>query len=249
MRSDGSGQRLLLANASTAFTCPVWSPDGSYIAATDGKVIHIVPWDGHPAATIPPTTAGSYIGSFAYSPDGNRLVVSEGVPVSSNSFDSRVWTVKTNNTERSASVRGLGASWTPRGDSILFVCFNDQFASQIDYRLCMMSPDGSGLRVLTTERSSSPFFTPDGARIAFSCDGGLCLMNRDGSNLARWPIVSLQFAWAPNGKMLAYRCGMSEPGRFNDDICAVSGDGTNFRNLTKNPGDDWYPSFAPLSSQ
>ena len=146
-------------------------------------------------------------------------------------------------------MRGLGATWSPRGDGILFICFNDQYASQADFRLCMMSADGSGLRVLTTEWSNSPFFTPDGTRIAFVCEGGLCLMKPDGSDRTRWPIGGSQFAWAPNAKLLAFHCGVDEPGRFNDEICAVSGDGTNFRNLTRNPGIDYSPSFSPLSSQ
>jgi len=250
MRGDGSDQRILLPKAGSNYMCPIWSPDGEYIASTDGNKIFVVSRDGVLYMTIPGTTTESSIISLAYSPDGTRLLVSEGIPDrSNNSFDRRVWSVRTNNAERGTSVRGLDASWTPKGDSVLYTCFDDLYASPIDYRICMKSAEGTARLMLTTQTTSSPFFTPNGNRIAFVCEGGLCVMNRDGSNPQRWTIGGSRFAWAPNAQMLVFHCGISDPGRFNDEICAVSGDGTNFRNLTRNPGGDDYPSFSPLSSQ
>jgi hypothetical protein len=93
--------------------------------------------------------------------------------------------------------------WRPRvspdGSTVLFVCLNSSFYSNI----CKANADGSGFVRLTTGFSyydQSPDWSPDGSQIVFVRSGQLYTMNSDGSGLALVPSSPMgvgSVAWRP----------------------------------------------------
>lgn len=76
----------------------------------------------------------------------------------------------------------------------------------------------------------------------------LFAMNVDGSNFVRVAAdpagPEFDGSWSPDGKRIAYRDstrGINE----NDEIVIASADGTDHRNLTNNPANDWGPDWSP----
>jgi hypothetical protein len=123
-----------------------------------------------------------------------------------------------------------------------------------DDDIYVMSPDGSGLRRLTTDAAgdSAPAFSPDGSRIAFqSTRIGLAEvfgMDADGTrqaNLTNFGADDVEPAFSPTGR-IAY----SRNAGGNFEIFVMNADGSGQTNLTNTPGSsETAPAFSPDGSK
>ncbi|MDX6680847.1 MAG: TolB protein, partial [Solirubrobacteraceae bacterium] len=118
----------------------------------------------------------------------------------------------------------------------------------------VISPDGSGLRRLTSDAAgdSAPAFSPDGSRIAFqSTRAGFAdvfAMDADGSrqaNLTNLGGDDVAPAFSPAGR-IAYARNVG--GNF--DVFVMNADGSGQANLTNTPGSsELAPAFSPDGSK
>jgi Tol biopolymer transport system component len=133
-----------------------------------------------------------------------------------------------------------------------------------DAGLYAVSPDGTGLRRLTTEASNTaPAWSPDGSTIAFVRGfigerDGIYVMDADGTHPRRLTdggtLVDgsdLGPAWSPDGTRIAFaREGREERAETgNADIYVVNTDGTNLFRLTNGPVMEYEPSWSPDGSR
>jgi Tol biopolymer transport system component len=135
---------------------------------------------------------------------------------------------------------------------------------------------GSRPRVVV-RHGAEPRWSPDGKRIAFLSDHGLpsshecfgeegnvpdCplalfVVNPDGSGLRRLTkfdeldVFSQEsFTWSPDSRRLAFVASSSYPdpdGPFHLHVVKVDGTGT--RRLTRNPNDELWPAWSPVSER
>ena len=244
MQVDGSDRHVIVSATEISGTCPVWSPKGNLIAYRRASNIEIITPQGAKVSTVSPTGTYSYFESVAFSPDGNRVLLSEQLERGIVVF----WIAAPENGQTRAPVSGRSPSWTPNGDSILYTCSDTVPTYLGKEHLCIKSADGPDKRVVVPGDGAAPMISPNGMRVAYVCAYGLmCVINRAGNELARFPVHGYQYAWAPDGKSFVLQCPISEPGRTNFEICSHASDGSGLRNLTNNPGSDAFPSFAPFS--
>ena len=116
---------------------------------------------------------------------------------------------------------------SPRGSRIAF-----QRGDGTTYNIFVASPDGSGVKNLTTAlggRNTHPSWSPDGRRLVFVSDhapAGLYVMNADGSGahpLTKAGPGAAYPAWSPDGSRIAFvssRAGSA-------DIWVAGADGSN----------------------
>jgi Tol biopolymer transport system component len=126
-----------------------------------------------------------------------------------------------------------------------------------------VNPDGSGLRNLTRspEHEFATAWSPDGRKIAFTRSRdyfrrgnvALYVINADGSGQRRLtqtrgrhdgnPVWSYPWSavWSPDGRMIAF--ATKRDGNF--DVYILNADGSGLRNLTRNPGRDFFQAWLP----
>jgi len=205
-RGDGSGRVLVLRGGSD----PVWSPDGRFIAAFQGRGITVATRDGRVVRHV--RTVGS-TAHLAWSPDGRRLAyVAEHCQEPAGNGDpscGTLWVVH---------VDGSGQRRLSREHAVALVYSSD--------RPYTWSPDGrriafAGLEglvlvdVLTGQQrlldrtariEAVPDWSPDGRRLLFTYGSALVTSAPDGSGrrIVRGARDTLLAAWSPDGSRIAY---------------------------------------------
>jgi len=259
--SDGSAQTNLTNNEALDFDGQ-WSPDGKRIAfntsrdprwfriytmnSADGGAIQNL--TNNPDANYEPT----------WSPNGTKILfqVQSGA---NNPLDwSDLYTMKAedgsdpSNLTNNAAMEG-GARWSPHGTEIAFVRGNEIY---------IMNADGGGLRNLTNSPTAfdyDPSWSPDGRRIAFVSDARrppnaevYVITAADGSGLTRLTnnraIVNAYDRgpeWSPDGRRIAFT---SQRGG-NREIYVMNADGSDQRNVSNHPRDDFDPQWKPRRPQ
>lgn len=159
---DAGSQRVVYESANTTFA-PRWSPDGRFLLfsmAIGGNTdIYRVPVEGGTPRRLTDNPGIDVGGSF--SPDGTRIVFE-----SDRSGAQQIYVMNADGSNQQRISFGGGRyatpEWSPRGDLIAFT----QMAG--NFRVGVMSPSGSGVRLLTDSwQDEAPTWAPNGRIIQF----------------------------------------------------------------------------------
>ena len=125
-------------------------------------------------------------------------------------------------------------AWSPDGNKIAFG--HDRDGNGEVFNIWVVDVDGTNLTQLTfgdVGSGTCPAWSPDGTKIAYD---GIWVMNADGTNLIK-SIDGIQTSWAPDGSEIAFSA--------NGDIWIVNVNGSNPKQITTDPAEEWHPSFSP----
>ncbi len=197
----GTGRQRLVTQSANPTFAPRWSPDGRYILysmAVGGNTdVYRVSAQGGESVRLT-STPGIDVGG-SYSPDGSRIVFESD---RSGSQQVYVMNADGSNQRRITFFGGRAATpeWSPRGDQIAFTHIVGNF------RIAVMSPDGSNLRHLTNGwQDEAPTWAPNGRIIQFfrttrgSGEATLWQVDLTGANERRLPtpVGASDPAWGP----------------------------------------------------
>jgi len=230
--AGGGGLRKL---AHTAWSWPVWLPDGR-LAIEKGKGCPPCSWnselwvmnaDGSERRLV----MSGGLGRIDWSPDGRSIALE----YSPRPHRPGIYVMNADGSGRRWLADGTRPLWSPRGDVIAFR------AADRDAGLWSINADGSGERTLTThlyavDGSQGYAWSPDGRKIAFTFgrfpadleNTEIYVMNADGSgrrNLTRHGGADDHAAWSPDGRKIAF----SRSG----EIYVMNADGSGQRNLSE----------------
>jgi TolB protein len=160
---DSGRQRLITASKNPTFA-PRWSPDGQtilYSMAVGGNTdVYKISAAGGGTPVRLTNTPGIDVGG-SFSPDGRQVVFE-----SDRGGNQQVYVMNADGSNQRRVSFGAGRhatpEWSPRGDLIAFT----RIAG--DFRVGVMSPDGSGERMLTDSwQDEAPTWAPNGRVIQF----------------------------------------------------------------------------------
>jgi Tol biopolymer transport system component len=250
--ADGSGQRRLTKtdNDYEQDSDAVWSPDGRTIAFTaydcGSYWVRIVGADGSGQRTLAPRGRSEFpeYAEPAWSPDGRKILfanVHDGVYVVNR--DGSGWRVLARMKPADPNPVGGSVAWSPDGRRIAFIS---------DGNLWEMNADGTRRRRLVESAGSSGIaWSPDGRKIAFNRrpdagdDRAVFVVNADGSGLRNLAgnsgVNDANPVWSPDGRVIAFTSDRDG----NAEIYVMDADGSNQRNVSQNPADDWDPAWSP----
>lgn len=138
---------------------PAFKPDGTVAAAySDRTKTDIYTFSGR--SKSPLVTAGGINVSPTFSPDGSQMAF-----VSNQGGSAQIYVAPASGgagTRLTGGAKSTDPAWSPTGEYIAFV------TGETD--ICIIRPDGTGLRQLTGGQGSNmrPTFSPDGRMIVFS---------------------------------------------------------------------------------
>lgn len=159
----GTGRQKVVTESSNQSFAPRFSPDGRFILysmSVGGNTdIYRVSVNGGPSTRLT-NSPGIDVGG-SYSPDGTRIVFE-----SDRSGSQQIYMMNADGSnQRRISFGGGGYAtpeWSPRGDLIAFTRLAGNF------RVGVMTPDGSGERLLTNSwQDEAPSWSPNGRVIQF----------------------------------------------------------------------------------
>lgn len=159
---DSGRQRLITASKNPTFA-PRWSPDGKtilYSMAVGGNTdVYKISVEGGTPVRL--TTAPGIDVGGSFSPDGKQIVFE-----SDRGGNQQIYVMSADGGNQRRISFGAGRhatpEWSPRGDLIAFT----RIAG--DFRVGVMSPDGSGERMLTDSwQDEAPTWAPNGRVIQF----------------------------------------------------------------------------------
>jgi Tol biopolymer transport system component len=236
MSTDGRGQRRLApaAPGPDLYAPPAWSPDGRRIAVTNavgcGDVVCT-----HQEIWVVDVASGSrrrltrHGIQPSWSPDRRHIAFTH---VTVGGDVEPVWHMKL----MVARADGTGAArellrgawypaWSPRGDLIAVASGG----------LAVVSPDGSGRRIVTKELEAPFAWSPDGTRFAFIGDlpRKILVIGADGRGLKPLAAVGggYELAWSPDGRRLAW-LAFHYPGEARTEIVVGTPDGSEAETIT-----------------
>jgi Tol biopolymer transport system component/DNA-binding winged helix-turn-helix (wHTH) protein len=232
-----------------------WSPDGTKIAFfsdRNGKDdIYVVS-----AEVVRPqlllADAKNNLGFPSYSPDGTKIVYQS--ELEDRTGEIRVLDVATKQTSLvlKSEMPDTSPAWSPDGQWIAF-----QNRSESNTEICVIKPDGAGLRNLTNNpaKDVTPAWSPDGKQIAFASNRGnptqvfqLFLMNADGTNQQQVysSASSASPNWSPAGEEIVFANDKEDFRTGNYEIFSIaSKNGGAEKRLTFRKRYDVSPVYSP----
>ena len=208
MDGRGSGQVNLTNHPSEDYN-PVWAPDGARIAFESyrdgGLQIYSMNADGSGQTRLTEDSANM---APAWSPDGQWIAY-----VSMRDGNAEIYRMSASGAYQENLSRHDGRDsqpdWSPNGQGIVFVSARHKPAGELADEICVVNPDGSNLRCLTSDGlvHRNPVWSPDSQRIAYEAGGDLMVMNADGSGQMRLTPEGIgggQPSWSPDGRYIAF---------------------------------------------
>jgi Tol biopolymer transport system component len=242
INADGSNQTEIAAGAKN----PAWSPDRTRIAFTGPgfySEIWVMNADGSGALQL--TNSHAQDQNPTWSPDGSKIAF-----VSDRDGNQQIYAM---NADGSGQIRLTDnparddqPDWSPDGSKIAFMSERDEGPQAI----FVMNADGTNPVRLGNNpwTDAHPAWSPDGRKLAFtSSDGGglgIYVMNADGSGRVRLTDSQNDFdpTWSPDGSKIAF-VTEREFATGSHEIFTMNADGSEETNLTRNPGQDYDPSW------
>jgi len=200
MNADGSVRQNLTKGPGTINWGPAWSPDGSRIVwnsdcghpgAFRGYLMNP---DGTHVLELPADIRVEYP---AWSPDGRKIAFMAPEPGAQGSDpDYNIDVMNADGSGLARLTRYPGEdgwpAWSPDGRTIAFSSSRDDQGNQRpqpgQFRIYLMSPDGSGQSVLVDTYGQLMDWSPDGNYIVFGGGPALSIVRADGSGLTTLPI-------------------------------------------------------------
>lgn len=259
---DGNNLRRL-TNNTTENTAPAWSPDGKTIVFSGGgrkapdsyrADIFVMNANGSDKTRItderklPGLRKDDLTPSF--SPSGRQIVfVRDGVNSHGNHTNTDIYKIRTVGTDLTRLVDtpnyeyyyACCTAWSPKGSRIAFYSQDDIS----DFRLETIRSDGSGRNTLTYD-GYAPDWSPDGSQVVFSRGGDIYKIDANGTGekqLTTGLAYDTEPAFAPGGGKVVFVS--SRDGDRDLYIMNADGSGTP-RQLTNQPGDDFFPDWQPV---
>jgi Tol biopolymer transport system component len=262
---DGSGRQVLTAEPGR-YGEPASSPDGSRLAftvtlGTATSRIATMNADGSDLKELtycsPPECLSDT--SPTWSPDGSQLawarVSGAGAVIPESIF---VVSEQRPAPEPTLALPGLafvgGLTWSPDGTSIAFDASKEGTKRFSIYEVGVNSGAVTQLTDCPITECSigdlHPSWAPDGSGIVFARDGDLYVMDRNGSDVRQLYSCRPSCAgttepvWSPDGREIAFAVQMAE----QRDLYVMGWDGSDVRRLTETPGDEFSPTWQPVST-
>lgn len=191
-----------------------------------------------------------YESAPSFSPDGQSIVYSSGVP---GDRADHIFTICRNGTAvtqlTDEDANDTSPRFSPDGRTIAFARDKTYQWGGLAANwepggvICLIDTDGSNLRQLTPDDlfAVDPFFSSDGEQVVFSTPSGRMTMPVDGSSAPQEIPGPLGAVPSFDGKFIAYSQGQYEP---DLKIYIADSDGTLPRQLTPFAGACYHPVFT-----
>jgi Tol biopolymer transport system component len=233
MRTDGSAPRQITADPVYDSWWPKLSPDrtqimfhrtpkGTHDRDYAKTSIWMIGVDGSGLREVVPNRAFGWqlLGHPEWSPDGSEIVLFAGATNAP-----QIYVVRADGTSPRAVTQRVGQnldpSWSPDGQSILFIGCPGSICPHTSYEVYRIGRDGTGEVRLTNDlsRDHDPYFSPDGKTIAFLSQTAAAdelhaagtwnirLMGVDGHGvrfLTEDEHINSKPAWSPDGREIYF---------------------------------------------
>lgn len=255
--SDGHGSDRALTAGESVNLQPNWSPDGERIAFTSNREgvnkVFVMGAQGGEAKRL---TATDMIETTpSWSPDG-AAVAFYAQDAASGKTELRVVELasgKITSIPGNALDKGPEApTWSADARRIAFPGIGTSGKTEI----WVVERDGSNLREVSTKASSrnkgQPSLSPDGSQVAYVADmrGAITIFVTDlatgaSRNLTAGVEASHESPrWSPDGMHLLFSSTREDESRTRMDIFVMNADGSEVRNLTRHPHEDFNAQWA-----
>jgi Tol biopolymer transport system component len=227
MEANGSGVRRLTNNG-VQDASPVLSPDGTHILfrrELNPASVFVMRADGTGQVGLAPGKRAEW------SPDGAKLaLVADSLCVMNADATGK----------RSLGVGAACACWSPDGTRIAYV--STGIAGQSLNDVYIIHPDGTAPLRITTDgvEKTSIAWSPDGLRLMYTTSQTVYLMHVDGTGLSS-PCAGHDARFSPDGQRIVFATDALDG---NGEIYSALPDGTDLRNLTRDPAEDSDPDWG-----
>ncbi len=194
-------------------------------------------------------TFGEYALNPSFSPDGTKIVFCD--------YRDKKWDVYQVDAAKGVAVQQITQTGTtstptyfPSGDKILFVRSESSYSAQnLVYRDNLWSYDVKNATLTQYGRGSTPSFFPNTQKVCVVRDGELWIYDLEtGSEFNVLSSKEKDYSWpavSPDGTQIAFHAKSKNiESKDRRDIYLINADGTNLRQITFHPGNDYQSKWS-----